>query len=97
MTLAIQSFKQFRMKFFSLLAILLVALIFFLAPQQVPVMAYKFAVVLLAAVVGYWLDRHLFPYARPDRLDDESYSANAAMLRRAIIVAAIVIGVAIAV
>jgi hypothetical protein len=37
-----------------------------LAPHQLPVSLYKLSLVSLAAVVGYWLDRSIFPYARPD-------------------------------
>ena len=36
------------------------------APPQLPVVLYKATLLALAAVVGYWLDRALFPYARPD-------------------------------
>lgn len=50
------------------LAITLVLLlcVWLIAPQQLPVSLYKLSLVSLAAVVGYWLDRSLFPYARPD-------------------------------
>ena len=49
-----------------LYALALTALVWFMAPQQVPVSVYKLSLVSLAAVVGYWIDRSLFPYARPD-------------------------------
>lgn len=49
--------------FLTLALALLVAL---MAPQQLPVSLYKLSLVSLAGVVGYWLDRSLFPYARPD-------------------------------
>ena len=48
------------------LAVLLTALTYALAPQQLPVSVYKLSLVALAAVAGYWIDRSLFPYARPD-------------------------------
>ena len=35
------------------------------APEQMPVIAYKVALVTLGVVLAYWLDRALFPYARP--------------------------------
>lgn len=35
------------------------------SPQQLPVVLYKLALITLAAVAGYWLDRSLFPKARP--------------------------------
>lgn len=46
--------------------ILLLFVIALLAPQQLPVSLYKLSLVTMAGVVGYWLDRSLFPYARPD-------------------------------
>ena len=36
-----------------------------LSPQQLPVIAYKAGLVSFAACVGVWLDRAIFPYARP--------------------------------
>ena len=35
------------------------------APEQMPVIVYKLALVVLGAVLAYWLDRALFPYGRP--------------------------------
>jgi hypothetical protein len=40
-----------------------------LAPQQLGVIVYKIALVVLAGVAGYYLDRGLFPYARPHKFD----------------------------
>ena len=98
-----------------LAAVLLVA-IAIVAPPQLPVVLYKACLVALAAVLGYWLDRALFPYARPDSyleqdwrlgtlepVDDADYPVCerytrefcVAQLRRAIIVGAVVIGVAL--
>lgn len=70
-----------------------------LSPQQIPVSLYKLSLVTTAGLVGYWLDRELFPYARPDvfmqeYLDEDGavkVSAypilfSAAMIRRAIVV-----------
>ncbi|AOJ06376.1 putative holin [Burkholderia mayonis] len=97
-------------------AIVLIAAIALISPQQLPVSLYKLSLVSLAAVVAYWLDRGLFPYARPDSYlqtdwrhgaSDESLDADyrivagyervfaAAMLRRALIVVGVVIGVAL--
>ena len=47
-------------------AVLLLAVIAVVSPVQLPVVLYKAALIALAAVIGYWLDRALFPYARPD-------------------------------
>ena len=46
--------------------VLLLALIWLLFPQQLGVSLYNLSLVSMAGVVGYWLDRSLFPYARPD-------------------------------
>lgn len=98
-----------------LLAALLLVGIAIIAPAQLPVVLYKASLVSLAAVLGYWLDRALFPYARPDsylrqdwRLgtDEPEHDADfpvvptyhrvfvAAQIRRALVVAAVVIGMA---
>ena len=97
------------------LAAVLVACIAIVAPPQLPVVLYKVSLIALAAVLGYWLDRALFPYARPDGYlmrdwrfgtdepeGDVDYPVvvgyirvfTAAMLRRAIVVGAVVLGVA---
>ncbi len=55
-----------RMSDWLLAAVLLTALVWLIAPQQLPVSIYKLSLVALAAVAGYWIDRSLFPYARPD-------------------------------
>lgn len=98
------------------LAVLLLVVIAVITPQNLPVALYKTALIALAAVIGYWLDRALFPYARPDGFlqRDWRYGTDependvdfpvvmaygriycAAMLRRAIVVAAVVLGMAI--
>lgn len=72
-----------------------------LAPQQLAVTIYKVSMVVTAALAGYWLDRALFPYARPhnaiaaltENSDLRLSAFNAATLRRAIIVAAAMIAV----
>lgn len=48
------------------LAVLLLAVIAQVSPAQLPVVLYKVALITLAAVLGYWIDRIVFPYARPD-------------------------------
>ena len=108
----------FRMADWLLAAIFLAVLVFALAPHQLPVSVYKLSLIALAAVAGYWVDRSLFPYARPDvflSVDEPPVEEDgpeggtltlgtladpvlprlmaAAMLRRAIIVAAAMIAV----
>ncbi len=109
--------KRFpRMVGWLVAAIVFLVVIALTSPQQVPVALYKLSLISLAGVVGYWLDRGLFPYARPDSYleydwrngTDEphgqaDYAISAgyetvfsyAMLRRAIVVLAVVIGVAL--
>lgn len=48
-----------------LVTMLILALLAAISPQQLPVIAYKAALVSFAACVGVWLDRAIFPYARP--------------------------------
>jgi len=55
-----------RMLVCLVLAVVLVAAVALLSPQQLPVAAYKLALVTIAGYLGYWLDRWCFPYARPD-------------------------------
>jgi len=55
-----------RLAMCSVAAVLLVAALALISPAQLPVMLYKLALVLLAGFAGYWLDRWIFPYARPD-------------------------------
>lgn len=105
-----------RMTGWLLLAVILVAVIAMVSPQQLPVVAYKLSLISLAVVAAYWLDRSLYPYARPDSYletnwrhgsDEPDFDADyrivpgyqwafcAAMLRRAIIVGAVVLAVAL--
>ena len=55
-----------RSSLFLVLAVVLLACIAVVSPVQLPVALYKLTLIALAAVIGYWLDRALFPYARPD-------------------------------
>lgn len=84
--------------------LVLLALVFQIAPQQLPVTLYKLSMVTLAGVVGYWLDYALFPYGRPHEfLDSEGLLCGeestlafvCSMLRRAVIVAAAMVAIAL--
>ena len=57
-----------RLTGWALITLSLLVAVWALSPQQLPVSLYKLSLVTLAAVVGYWLDRSIFPYARPDSL-----------------------------
>lgn len=84
-----------RLSGWLLITIALLVAVWLLAPQQLPVSLYKLSLVTLAAVVGYWLDRSLYPYARPDDIlvwcgttPEMNMVFAATMLRRAVIVSA---------
>ena len=111
----IPSVKKPRLSGWLLTSVLLLGTIGLVSPQQLPVVVYKLSLITLAAVLGYWLDRALFPYARPDGYlaRDWRYGTDepegevdypvvqayirvftAAMLRRAIVVGCVVLGIA---
>lgn len=98
-------------------ALALLAAIAWVSPIQLPVVLYKASLIALAVVLGYWLDRGLFPYSRPDGYlhrdwrvrcgaptpdgavdfpvaDGYLWVFAAAMIRRAVVVGAAVLGVA---
>ncbi len=96
-----------RLAFWLLVSVVLLAGIALISPQQLPVVLYKIALVTIAAVLGYWLDRTLFPYARPHKFIEATFDvplseiechrlnwqqAAFATLRRALIVLACVLG-----
>ena len=104
-----------RNSLFLVLAVVLLACIAVVSPVQLPVALYKLTLIALAAVIGYWLDRALGPYARPDSYLERDWRRGtnepegdadfrvvsgyelvftAAMLRRAVVVGCVVIGVA---
>lgn len=66
-----------------------------LAPHQLGLLAWSLSKLSLGAYLGYWVDRSLFPYARPDRMVEGM--PDLAMLRRALIVAACVIALGLGV
>ncbi len=87
--------KKIRMLDWITIAAILTLAIGLFAPQQLPVTLYKLSLVSLAAVVGYWIDRSMFPYARPDELALTDHQVSAAFLRRAFIVGACIVGVSL--
>lgn len=50
----------------ALLAIALLVAVWLVSPAQLPIVLYKAALASLGGVIGYFLDRVFFPYARPD-------------------------------
>jgi hypothetical protein len=83
----------------------LTGVIYLLSPQNLPVMIDKIALAALAGLVGYRLDLSLYPYGRPDMLvaleDPSEWGVGeaivfaAAMGRRAIIIGAVIVAVAL--
>ena len=65
-----------RLSGWALITLLLAALVWAIAPQQLPVTLYKLSLVTLAGVIGYWLDRSMFPYARPDSFLPDTREAD---------------------
>lgn len=90
--------QALRMWEWALVTAALVGLLLWIAPANVPVLVYKASLVTLGAVVGYWIDRRLFRGASYDRFlpghgrIGDPRLASAAMIRRALIVAAVVLG-----
>lgn len=89
--------KRFRMDGWLYAALILSLVVVVVAPQQIGVTLYKLSLQALGGVVGYWLDRSIFYYARPDDLMAEPHDSRFcfAMQRRALIVAACIIGVSL--
>lgn len=105
-----------RNSLFILLTIVLLVAVALVSRAQLPVVLYKSALISLAAVLGYWLDRVIFPYARPSSyLHDKDWRASGAdhdgsadykvcnlyrkefmvaQLRRAAVMGAVILGVA---
>ena|SRR5690348_5257565 len=99
----IPQLKLPRMWHWIVLTLLMLAAISVLSPQQLPVILYKANMTALFAVLGYWIDRSLFPYARPHVFTVESHTGPiigsadalpfaACMIRRALIIFAVVLG-----
>ena len=91
-----------RLTGFTLLAGLLLGIIGYLAPAQLPVILHKMALETLAGVLGYWLHRHAFPQEVHKLIEatqrDERMVplAAAACVSRAIVMGAAMIAVGVA-
>jgi hypothetical protein len=68
-----------------LATIVLLVVVFAVAPQQVPIVAYKGALITLGAISGFWLDRWVFPKIRSET---NAIDRMHAMYRRAALMAA---------
>lgn len=74
-----------------LVTALLVLVLAKISPQNLDVLPYKLVLVTAAAPVAYWLDRGLFRGASYDDFQEPLLKA-AAMIRRAMVFAAVVLG-----
>ena len=79
-----------------LVAAVTVALVYWVAPQQVGILVYTMAKLSMASYLGYWVDRWVFPDSRPTvpkGMDDDRLADNptAAEYRRAAIISACVL------
>ncbi len=86
----------FRMAIFGIASAIGVFAIAQVAPQQLGVGLWKDALVSGSAFTGYWLDRNLFPYARPHTLARTHMAYGTVQIRRAIVVAATMVATALA-
>ena len=79
-----------RMTTWTLITIAILLCLAIVAPTKLPVVLYKCGLVTLGGVLGYWIDRALFPYARPNMVPP--YERPWAGIRRALVVLACVLG-----
>lgn len=79
-----------RMTDWTLITIAIMACLAIVAPTKLPVVLYKCGLVTLGGVLGYWIDRALFPYARPNQVGP--YDRPMAGIRRALVVLACILG-----
>lgn len=87
--------KKYRLLAWLLTAFWLLLWLYLLSPQQLPVVLYKVAMVLLGVVIAYRVDRAYFPYDRPHtyaETGEDLLPRGLAMLRRALIAVACILG-----
>lgn len=92
-TSATKSAATSRMVAWVYISIPLLLVVAILSPQKIGLFLYKANLVTFAAFLGYWIDRTAYPYARPDEVDNVMMPS--AMIRRAIIMAACVLAMAL--
>ncbi|MBS49907.1 MAG: hypothetical protein CMN60_21280 [Sphingobium sp.] len=93
---------------FIVVTLLLLVTIGLLSPVKVPLVLYKLSLVSIAAVLGYGIDLMLFPNFRPhniaadmrDSIDTDRHAtfsklAGSAMIRRAVIIVGVILGVSL--
>lgn len=85
-----------RMSQFAIVGMIILAVVTLFHPAHVAVLGWTAGKVLIAATLGYWVDRIAFPEHRPHEVKPVA-RADAARLRRAIIISAVVLAMAVAV
>ncbi|MEX0732862.1 MAG: putative holin [Aquisalimonadaceae bacterium] len=86
-----------------LAAVVATAVVGLLHPYQLGVLVWSLSKLALGAWLGYWIDRSIFYYARPGSISVHNpnvataYVLAAAMLRRALIIAAALIALGLGV
>jgi len=76
-----------------ILAIITTVVVAWLYPHQLGVLLWSLTKLCWGAYLGYWIDRSIFPYARPDAFNPDRDPKDRTlwellMLRRALIIAA---------
>ena len=87
--------KNIRMKWTGLFALAFIVFVLASRPEQVYLFGWKLALIATAGWIGYWLDRELYPYARPHEASAKEQPL--VMIRRAIIVGSAMVAAGIAV
>jgi hypothetical protein len=67
---------RLQLPFLGLLALFLQVVIAFLSPAQSPVVLYKLALAVIAAVLAVFCDVAVFPFARPDSYLEKDWRYN---------------------
>lgn len=85
-----------------IMAMLTTFVVALLYPHQLGVLLWSLTKLCWGAYLGYWIDRSIFPYARPDRFkpsnaNDDLTSWEGLMLRRALIIAAAILALGLGV
>jgi len=85
-----------------ILAIITTLIVAMLHPHQLGVLLWSLTKLCWGAYLGYWIDRSIFPYARPDRFNpdldtNERTSWEVLMLRRALIIGAAILALGLGV
>lgn len=79
-------------------AILATTAVALIAPYQLGVLVWSLSKLSLGAYLGYWIDRSVFPYARPHVAEARwLHAGGLRQLRRAIIIAAAILALGLGV